>query len=687
MKKINVYMQKLRNLPVHLCFVLGFLVCSNSCKDFLSVDDYFMNMTQLDSVFQRQDLVDQYIRGAASYLPNEGNLWTSSSNPFQGASDENFTSWNDNRHAAIRYLLDEVTPFSSDYNNYPNYYQGIRKANIVLSRIGEVPDISDIDRRDYMGRCYFLRGYYMYLLLLQYGPTPVAPDEAFDVTADVETIALERATYDEVVDYICQNLEKAYEFLWDTREASSDMNIPTKSVALAVMSRVLLYAASPWYNGNPFYSDWKRKSDGEYFINQREENSKWGEAAVMAKRLINTNKYKLFTSPKETDTPVLPVSVAENIGEATFPDGVRVKDIDPYRSFAYIFNGEVPRLLNDEIIYSCTPSTTGDSPLWIAAPYQLGGGNGLNLTQDCADAFYMKDGCDINSSSSTYPYPQPGTPASYNAIGNSGQAAFSGYQLRPNTAGMYKDREMRFYATMGFCHRFWPGTSYTGTDEALKNVEVTYYSDGTAAPNQNYPEDYNRTGYTCVKYIHIEDNLKQSAAVRPKSFPIFRYAEILLNYAEALNELNADFTDLATGITVQSRDETEILSAFNQIRWRAGLPGMTELPDQFTMRNLIKRERQIEFMCEGRRYHDLRRWGQDAMEAYNRPVRGMNVKAKLNARKDFYTVTTLTSYFPRLARRVFTWKNYFCPIPKTAMNKNNKLVQIKIRDGNESIRN
>jgi hypothetical protein len=660
----------MKSINKWLSFLFGtaLMLGNTSCADFLSIDDYFLNMTQLDSVFQRKELVEQYIRGAASYMPNEGNLWTNSPNPFQGASDENFTSWNDDRHAGIRYLIGEVTPFSTDFNNYSKYYEGIRKANVVLARIGETSDISDVDRRDYIGQCYFLKGYYMYLLLLQYGPTPIVPDEPFAADADVESMTLERATYDEVIDYICKNMELAWEFINDSREASSEMDMPTKGAALATMSRILLYAASPWYNGNTFYNDWIRKSDETHFISQDHDNNKWGKAAVAAYRVIQTGKYKLYTSPEESDTPTFPA----NVSTEPFPNGIG--GIDPYRSYTYIFNGEVPRLLNEEIIYSCTPTRTTDSPVWIAAPYQLGGGNGLNLTQDMVDAFYMKDGCDINSSSSQYPYPQPGTTASYTAIGSSGGSTFSGYTLRPSTAGMYANREMRFYAIIGFCHCFWPGTSYTGSDAALSNVEVTYYADGTAAPNQNYPEDYNRSGYTCKKYIHLEDNLK--ATVRAKSYPIFRYAEILLNYAEALNELNNNYTDDATGITVQSRDENEILSAFNQIRFRAGLPGLTTLPDQVTMRNLIKRERQIEFMCEGRRYHDLRRWGwTDASEAYNKPVRGMNVKAKASERSKFYTPTVLTGVYPKLAKRSFEYKNFFCPIPKSVLNKNPGLVQ------------
>ena len=60
-----------------------------------------------------------------------------------------------------------MTPFyETKYFNYPNYYTGIRKASIVLKRINEVQDISDLDRRDFIGRCYFLKGYYYFQSLV-----------------------------------------------------------------------------------------------------------------------------------------------------------------------------------------------------------------------------------------------------------------------------------------------------------------------------------------------------------------------------------------------------------------------------------------------------------------------------------------------------------------------------------------
>lgn len=640
-----------------LAIILGLVF--PSCTDFLDVDDYFKNTTQIDSIFKRKALMDQYIRGVASYLPNEGNLWTESNTPFQGASDENFTSFNDDRHAAIKMLLDEITPFyESRYQNYSRYYTGIRKASIALQRMNEVEDISDLDRRDFMGRCYFLRGYFYFQLLIQYGPVPILPEEAFPVDATVDEMSVERGTYDECIDYICSNLERAAEYLYKERP-STEIYIPTQGGALAVLSRVRLYAASPWFNGGSggLYSDWQRKSDGAYFISQTKDNEKWGKAAVAAKRVMNLGIYQLHWAKKKTDTKPLPQVVLDAHSARPLPStiGWTPEDIDPLRSYAEVFNGDVAVEMNEEIILSCQPKQGGkDCPAGIALPAFLGGMNGLNLTQDVVDAFYMEDG-------TAFIMPNQ----YWDPIG--ADKLFSGYTLKAAAAKMYEGREMRFYATIGFNHCWWPASSYNGTNAEKKNVEVQYYADGNAGPPAHFAVDYNHTGYTCKKYVHPEDNLEGS--IKPKSFPTYRYAEILLNYAEALNELDGSYTE--HGVTVTGRDENEILDAFNQVRYRAGLPGLTSLPSQPEMRSLIKAERRVEFVCEGHRYHDLRRWG-DADAAYARPVLGMNIKAKKNQRQAFHTVTTIND---DKSRRNFSYKHYFYPIPKSAMDRNSRLVQ------------
>lgn len=184
------------------------------------------------------------------------------------------------------------------------------------------------------------------------------------------------------------------------------------------------------------------------------------------------------------------------------------------------------------------------------------------------------------------------------------------------------------------------------------------------------PDDKCHSGYTLKKYTNPEDNLKGTN--RQKAFPIIRYAEILLNYAEALNEMDGTYTDPESGETI-TRDPAEICKAFNQIRYRAGLPGITEAEanNREAMRDLIKRERQIEFACEHMRFFDLRRWG-DAMEMLNKPIMGMNVEAKSNERQLFYT-PTIVNY--KYARRSFSFKMNFFPIHRNTLDKNPKLVQ------------
>ena len=79
-----------------------------SCDDYLDVDSYFDEIFELDSVFKRKEYLEEYINGAGKLLPNEGDLWTNAWSPYQGASDENFTSWNDSSHKAIQLMVDDA---------------------------------------------------------------------------------------------------------------------------------------------------------------------------------------------------------------------------------------------------------------------------------------------------------------------------------------------------------------------------------------------------------------------------------------------------------------------------------------------------------------------------------------------------------------------------------------------------
>ena len=121
------------------------------------------------------------------------------------------------------------------------------------------------------------------------------------------------------------------------------------------------------------------------------------------------------------------------------------------------------------------------------------------------------------------------------------------------------------------------------------------------------------SGYFVCKYLDDRIDHRASKASTPMNFPCMRYAEILLDYAEALNEASD---------TPEAR--TLAVARLNQIRSRAGITGVLSADDfmQATLRERIRRERRVELCWEEHRYFDIRRWG-IASEVLTRPVHGI----------------------------------------------------------------
>jgi hypothetical protein len=289
----------------------------------------------------------------------------------------------------------------------------------------------------------------------------------------------------------------------------------------------------------------------------------------------------------------------------------------------------------------------------------------MAITQKVIDAYRMVDGYDINQSSPAYPYRTTGR------LG--GTYTFSDYQLRAGVHNMYVNREMRFYASIGFSERYWLCNSTS--DVTYKNLVVSYEASGNSGKTGT-TTNYTPTGYVLTKFVHPDDAWAGAGAQRlAKSFPIIRYAEILLSYAEALNNLGEQsysFTDESSGETYTfSRDRNEIASAFNQVRYRAGLPGLTneELDSPSKLQEAIERERMIEFLFEDRRYFDVRRWGKYE-ETENELVRGMNIEVSGDP---YYTVVPINHVYAR--GRVVDRKLVLFPLALDEVRKTPSLDQ------------
>jgi hypothetical protein len=615
-------MNNMKNIMKHIgpvaVFVAVVAMASLQSCDFLNVNDYFEQTLKYDSVFHNKINIEKYLWTTASFLPDEGDY---NALPGSMACDEGFSLVD---LQGSLYVLGEITPNGGgNMHHWAKLYQIVRKANTILARMDEAVDLTTLDKREIMGYSYFLRAYAYYLLVMQYGPVVILGDEPLGNNEEASYYDRARATYDESVDYICAELEQAAAYL-PTTVAVSFFGRPTRDAALGLIARLRLIQASPLYNGQSAahitFGNWKRSTDGVNYISQQYDEKKWAVAAAAAKRIIDMNIYSLHTIPRTSDSYVVPA----NVPTAPFPNGAG--DIDPFRSYSDMFTGEGYSSQNPEFLWGRT-SWSATSWIRYAFPWAYGGYNTLGVTQKVIDAYRMADGRTIDNSSAEYPYLTTGFKGGSNET-------FSGYRLNNSVHNMYVNREMRFYASIGFTECFWPCNS-TSTATA-KNVTVTYYASGNAGKQQagvdvnNYPI----TGYVLKKNIHPDDAFLGTGMRQiTKAFPIIRYAEILLSYVEALNNLTTSHTVAGENGASQtlSRNTDEIKKYFNMVRFRVGLPGMTneEAASQQTVQALIERERMVEFLFEGMRYWDVRRWG-IYEQTEQEPIMGMDTDASID---------------------------------------------------------
>jgi hypothetical protein len=207
------------------------------------------------------------------------------------------------------------------------------------------------------------------------------------------------------------------------------------------------------------------------------------------------------------------------------------------------------------------------------------------------------------------------------------------------TANMYENLDPRFYATV----------VKNGDSWNQRTMEI--YSGGADDPQK---KNASPTGYYLKKFLNEKLNLTNDAK-EIRSWIVFRYAEILLNYAEAMNE--AYGPDNNNGYSMTARE------AVNAVRARTDVampPVNVASGDKSGMRAAIKHERRIELAFEDHRYWDLRRWD-DAKTILNNPVMGVNV---INNGGSF----TYTPF--EVAKRVFVApKMNLFPIPQSEIVK------------------
>ena len=245
-------------------------------------------------------------------------------------------------------------------------------------------------------------------------------------------------------------------------------------------------------------------------------------------------------------------------------------------------------------------------------------------------------------------------------------------ERRVGVSMQYVRREPRFYASVAYNGASWYLLNEPNQNDRDKQV-FYYRGGGNGYTNTMF---WLRTGIGVMKFVHPDDTYRGGdlERVRKKAEPAIRYAEILLIYAEALNELDGTYNitswDGETQYTIR-RDINEMKKGIRPIRCRAGMPDYTmpEYTDKEIFREKLKRERQIELMGEGHRYYDIRRW-KDANVEEALPIYGCNTLMTEKWRDLFHVPVPVPSLPTNFSRKMYFW-----PISYSELKRNVLLTQ------------
>lgn len=493
-------------------------------------------------------------------------------------------------------------------------YSGIRACNIFFEKM-EGKEFEDVDPDmipNLYGQVHFLRAYLYHYLAALYGGVPIVKtpyglDDEFEVP---------RNTYSEVVDFIVQDLDAAAEILPLVQGEAGRI---TKGAALHLKARTLLYAASDLHHDMDSYAPGFSNPELLGYTSGSQQ-SRWQAAKDAAKAVMDLGIYSLYEpDPGPGD------SIAQNF-------------VDYFISYGYE---------NEDILLQYfTPKTDENWDGYNPALYC--GPNGYhNWGNNCplgelVDDYEFKDGTKFDWSNPDH------------------------------AADPYTGREARFYATILYDGAGWrtrpsdvqaidPWNRIQTGHVYNTNEEIIVPGvDTRLGPIEDWNGGY--TGYYTLKFV--DPSIDPQYVKQDVPFRHFRYAETLLNYAEACIELGED---------------AEALTYINMIRKRAGQPDITASGEE--LKEAYRHERRIEMVYEDQRFWDVRRWmiGPEAYQQTHRvDIRYVTSEpATSYLRPDGTPWSTPTYAEAETAGDARAWddKCYFFPIYRDETNKNPQLVQ------------
>lgn len=601
---------------IKLFFIFSLVLSVSGC-DYLDVvpDE---RPTEKDA-FKNKYAAENFLYSCYSYLPQPRS--GTGSIDFMTA-DEVVTAFEHETFA--NFPKGNYTASNPVISYWNTLFKGIRQCYLMIDGVDATPDLDAEKKSLYKAEAKFLIAYYHWLLVRMYGPSIIVHG-VIDPNTPMDKFPY-RTSYDECISQIATMFDEAASQLpVQHKSLDYDYGRATKVAAKALKARMLLYAASPLFNGGggemPSLYDKFLNVDGTQMISTTYDANKWKIAADATLDAINEAEaagFKLYVD-KQTATITEPTDPIERNLRLTFM--------------------EMP---SEEVIWADTRPEGAYDLHNKSTPFVEGyAWNGVAPTLQMVENFYTKNGLPIDEDP-TYAY-------------DSRYAVVDG----PNgkTMSLNLNREPRFNAWIAYHNSY-----YEITRESGKKMLVQFRKND-AQGIKNRANNYSPTGYLNKKGVHPSYNQRSLASPSPKyAWPIVRLAELYLNYAEALIEGGSDFATAKQYI--------------DRVRVRAGIPSVddawanAETPganDKLTLRKIVRQERTNEFYLENMRFWDLRRW-MIADKYLDVKAKGMNIQGATD--EAFFQVTEVA--FPRKFRADAFW---LMPIPQGEINKNEHLVQ------------
>lgn len=612
---------KIRSLIKRLGVVLPLLVMTAACNDdFTSITP--LSEVSEESVWSDAGLAEAAVTGAYNGLGagglDEQMLASLTDEAIFTHTGRGINTINESRSNSAD------TGWINNTWDWNNMYGYIRDVNLAITNLadGRIEDEDLVNRL--LGEAHFLRAYYYHQLVRFYGGVPLL-DTPLDLDSDYN---IPRNTFAECVDFIVADAEMAFSLL-DGR--GMDSGRANATAALALKARILLYAASDLHDyptasaNSEVLAGYSNPELIAYTSGDQQQ--RWVAARDAVKTALDYSSagYKFgLTTPvslEEGEQNYIDIFLSRNGGEAdVIWERQYVENTGPGRRIG-LFNGP-----------NGYHNWAGNAPI-----------------QNLVDDYAMSDGSEFD------------------------------WDNPVHAAAPYDNREPRFYATILYDGADWKPrpSDVTERDPANQIQTGQYEINGSGEvtthfgldTRQSPVEDWNgtRTGYYMKKFVEPDPGFVDQTGFQTIPWPFFRETGLVLNYVETL---------LETG------DEATAVSWLNQIRFRVGLPAVTESGD--ALMEVYRNERRIELVYEEHRYHDARRW-MIAPTTLGAPAVRIQVTGALKpganvstykydpANYDYSYVTAPVD--PGFENRLWLDKTYFVPIRIAELNADTALIQ------------